>query len=157
MRLASVLTPMSDENLRLAVQCGVTDIIDRYPGPTLEDVLKVKVRVESFGLQLAAIEGYVPMENLIFGRDDGTELAAMKNLVRHLGEAGVPILCYNFMAGTDWVRTKLDVPERGGATVTEFNLAEAEQAMSLSDATPEIGDDAIDMATLWQPPRVFFE
>ena len=120
---------MSDENLRLAVQCGVTDIVDRYPGPTLEDVLKVKARVESFGLRLAAIEGYVPMENLIFGRDDSTELAAMKNLVRHLGEAGVPILCYNFMAGTDWVRTKLDVAERGGATVAEFNLAEAEQAM----------------------------
>jgi len=37
---------------------------DRYPGPTLEDVLKVKARVESFGLRLAAIEGYVPMENL---------------------------------------------------------------------------------------------
>ena len=92
MRLASVLTPMSDENLRLAVQCGVTDIVDRYPGPTLEDVLKVKARVESFGLRLAAIEGYVPMENLIFGRDDDTELAAMKSLVRHLGEASVPIL-----------------------------------------------------------------
>ena len=78
MRLASVLTPISNENLRLAVQCGVTDIVDRYPGPTLEDVLKVKARVESFGLRLAAIEGYVPMENLIFGRDDDTELAAMR-------------------------------------------------------------------------------
>lgn len=150
MRLASVLTPMSDENLRLAAQCGVTDIVDRYPGPTLEDVLKARARVESFGLRLAAIEGYVPMENLIFGRDDGTELATMKNLVRHLGEAGVPILCYNFMAGTDWVRTRLDVVERGGATVTEFNLAEAEQAMSLSDDTTEIGDDAIDAAALWR-------
>ncbi len=155
MRLASVLTPMSDENLRLAVQCGVTDIVDRYPGPTLEDVLKVKVRVESFGLRLAAIEGYVPMENLIFGCDDGTELAAMKNLVRHLGESGVPILCYNFMAGTDWVRTKLDVAERGGATVTEFNLAEAEQAMSLSDDTTEIGDEAIDAAALWHHLEFF--
>ena len=155
MRLASVLTPMSDENLRLAAQCGVTEIVDRYPGPTLEDVLKVKARVESFGLRLAAIEGYVPMENLIFGRDDGTELAAMKNLVRHLGEAKVPILCYNFMAGTDWVRTKLDVVERGGAAVTEFNLAEAEQAMSLSDDTTEIGDDAIDAAALWSNLEFF--
>ena len=155
MRLASVLTPMSDENLRLAAQCGVTEIVDRYPGPTLEDVLKVKARVESFGLRLAAIEGYVPMENLIFGRDDGTELAAMKNLVRHLGEAKVPILCYNFMACTDWVRTKLDVVERGGAAVTEFNLAEAKQAMSLSDDTTEIGDDAIDAAALWHNLEFF--
>ena len=149
MRLASVLTPLNDENLRLATQCGVTDIVERYPGPELADVLRVKAHVESFGLRLAAIEGYVPMENLIYGRDDGTELAAMKALIGHLGEAGVPILCYNFMAGTDWVRTRLDAPERGGATVTEFNLAEAERAISLSDDTPEIADDKIDAETLW--------
>ena len=28
MRLASVLTPLSDENLRLAAQCGVTDVVE---------------------------------------------------------------------------------------------------------------------------------
>ena len=59
------------------------------------------------------------------------------------------------MAGTDWVRTRLDVAERGGAMVTEFNLAEAEQAMSLSDDTTEIGDDAIDAAALWRNLEVF--
>ena len=152
MRLASVLTPLNDENLRLAAQCGVTDIVERYPGSELVDVLRVKAHVEKFGLRLAAIEGYVPMENLIYGRDEAacsTELAAMKALIRHLGEAGVPILCYNFMAGTDWVRTRLDAPERGGATVTEFNLAEAERAISLSDDTPEMAEDEIDAETLW--------
>lgn len=149
MRLASVLTPLNDDNLRLAAQCGVTDIVERYPGPELADVLRVQARIEKFGLRLAAIEGYVPMENLIYGRDDGTELAAMQTLIRHLGEAEVPILCYNFMAGTDWVRTRLDAPERGGATVTEFNLAEAERAISLSDTTPEIAADEIDAETLW--------
>ena len=25
-------TPMSDENLQLAAQCGVTDVVHRYPG-----------------------------------------------------------------------------------------------------------------------------
>jgi len=86
---------------------------------------------------------------LVWGRDDGSELVAMKQLLRHMGEAGVPILCYNFMAGTDWVRTRLDVAERGGATVTEFNLAEAERAVSLSDATPEIDEETIDAEALW--------
>ena len=64
MRLASVLTPMSDESLRLAEQCGVIDIVDRYLGPTLGDVLKIKAHVESYDLRLVAIEGYVPMQNL---------------------------------------------------------------------------------------------
>ena len=149
MRLATVLTPLSDDNLRLAAQCGVTDVVERYPGSALEDVLRVKGRVEKFGLRLAAIEGFVPMENLVWGRDDGSELVAMKQLLRHMGEAGVPILCYNFMAGTDWVRTRMDVAERGGATVTEFNLAEAERAVSLSDATPEIDEETIDAEALW--------
>ena len=89
MRLASVLTPLSDENLRLAAQCGVTDVVDRYPGPALADFQRLKARVESFGLRLAVIEGFAPMDNLIFGRDDGTELAAMKNLLRHTRVAGV--------------------------------------------------------------------
>ena len=149
MRLASVLTPLSDENLRLAAQCGVTDVVDRYPGPALVDFQRLKARVESFGLRLAVIEGFAPMDNLIYGRDDGTELAAMKNLLRHMGEAGVPVLCYNFMAGTDWVRTRLDVPERGGATVTEFNLADAERAMNLNDADARIDEAEIDADALW--------
>ena len=67
----------------------------------------------------------------------------MKQLVRNLGEAGIPMLCLNFMAGTDWVRTRLDAPERGGARVTAFDLADAERAVSLSETTGEIDDDPV--------------
>ena len=132
MRLATVLTPMSDENLTLAAQCGVTDVVGRFSGTSLDELLQVRERIESFGMRLATIEGYLPIENLKLGRDDGTELAAMKTLLENMGRAGVKILCYNFMAGTDWVRTRLDAPERGGAKVTAFSLAEVEQAMSLN-------------------------
>ena len=132
MRLATVLTPMSDENLTLAAQCGVTDVVDRYPGPELADLLAVKARVESFGLRLAVIEGDLPLENIKLGTDDGSELAALKQLITNMGAAGVPLLCYNFMAGTDWVRTRLDAPERGGAKVTAFDLADAHRAVLLS-------------------------
>ncbi len=131
MRLATVLTPMSDENLALAAQCGVTDIVTRYMGPALGDLLEVKSRIEEFGLQLSVIEGYLPIENIKVGRDDGSELKQLKLLVRNMGKAGVPILCYNFMAGTDWVRTRLNVPERGGAKVTAFDLRDAERAVLL--------------------------
>jgi mannonate dehydratase len=132
MRLASVLTPLSEQNLALAAQCGVTDIVTRYPGLALADLEAVKRRIEGFGLRLSVIEGYLPLENIKVGRDDdGSELAALKALVRHMGQAGVPILCYNFMAGTDWVRTKLDVPERGGAKVTAFHLEDVRRAILL--------------------------
>lgn len=128
---------MSAENLQLAAQCGVTDVVTRYPGPELEQLLAEKRRIESFGLRLAAIEGYLPIENIKLGTDDGTELEAMKLLVRNMGEAGVPILCYNFMSGTDWVRTQLDVPERGGAKVTGFRLEDVRRAILLGHDSKE--------------------
>ncbi len=161
MRLATVLTPMSDENLTLAAQCGVTDVVGRYPGPSLNELVRMKEQVESYGMRLATVEGYLPIENLKLGRDDGTELAAMKTLLRNMRQIGVPILCYNFMAGTDWVRTRLDSPERGGAKVTAFSLAHVEQAMSLNlrrgaadagsaSAANLRGDDTITADQLWR-------
>jgi mannonate dehydratase len=52
------------------------------------------------------------------------------------------------MAGTDWVRTQLDAPERGGAKVTAFNLAEAQRAISLN-SQKQIESTTIDSASLW--------
>jgi mannonate dehydratase len=151
MRLASVIWPLSDQNLQLAVQCGVTDIVSRYPGPQLEDLIAVKEKIESHGLQLAAIEGFLPIEKIKLGSDhDGAEIRALQQLLAHMGEVGVPILCYNFMAGTDWVRTRLDAPERGGALVTAFNLADVESAISLSETTGEIDDVQISAEQLWE-------
>ena len=131
MQLTSVITPFSDENLALVAQVGVEGIAIRYPGKEIEDLLAIKQRVESFGLTITAVEGYVPIENIILGNQEAArEIEEMKLLVRNMQTANIPVLCYNFMAGTDWVRTKLDVAERGGALVTQFNLAEAEAASS---------------------------
>lgn len=150
MRLATVLTPMSHENLTLAAQCGVTDVVGRYPGTGLDDLVRMRDQVESYGMRLATVEGYLPIENLKLGRDDGTELAAMKTLLSNMQKVGVKILCYNFMAGTDWVRTELAAPERGGAKVTAFNLADVEQAMSLSQTSPMKSGDTITADQLWR-------
>lgn len=132
MQLATVLTPPSDCNLRLSAQCGVTHLVTRYPGPDLSALADVQQRFASFGLQLAAVEGYLPIENIKLGVDDGTQIAALKQLIRHMGQLQIPLLCYNFMAGTDWVRTELDAPERGGAKVTGFDLQAAQRAVSLN-------------------------
>jgi mannonate dehydratase len=131
MRLATVLTPVSDENLQLAAQCGVTDLVARYYGPDELSLHRLRERAASFGLNVSVVEGYLPIENLKLGCDDGTEQTAMTRLIQQMGNAGVKLLCYNFMAGTDWARTRLDAPERGGAKVTAFHLADVEQAVSL--------------------------
>ncbi len=153
MRLATVVTPMSDENLALAAQCGVTDIVTRYTGPAADDLLEVKRRIERFKLRLSVIEGYLPIERIKMGRDDGSELEELKALVRNMGKAGIGILCYNFMAGTDWVRTRLDERERGGAKVTAFDLRDARRAVLLGhDGAPTMDppdEERITADALW--------
>jgi hypothetical protein len=63
---------MSDRNLALAAQCGVTDVVTRYPGPALADLLAVQHRIESIRLRQSVIEGYQPLEAINVGLDDGS-------------------------------------------------------------------------------------
>ena len=153
MRLGTVLTPISDENLALAAQCGVTDVTHRYPGADASVFRDAKRRIASFGLDLSVVEGYLPIENIKLGRDDGRELDLLKKLIRDMADLDIRLLCYNFMAGTDWVRTRLDAPERGGAKVTAFDLAEADAAVRLgfkpADAHADEAARALTPAQLW--------
>ncbi len=158
MRIASVITPFTDENLKLASQVGVTDIVFRYLGTEVCAYVEMKERLESFGLRLAAIEGYLPIENIILGnkkRDD--EIEEMKQLIANLASVGIPIICYNFMAGTDWVRTDLAVPERGGALVTAFNIDDVNKAMSLEGSSHQLEYDPISADRLWDNLQYFLD
>lgn len=153
MRLATVLTPLSDENLQLAAQCGVTDVVHRYPGEDPATLRAAKRRIADFGLSVTVVEGYLPIENIKLGIDEGREIALLKALVRQMAELDIRLLCYNFMSGTDWVRTRLDAPERGGAKVTTFDLAEADAAVRLgykpaNSRTDELAR-ALTPAKLW--------
>jgi mannonate dehydratase len=156
MRLASVLTPLSDYNLQLAAQVGVTDLTVRYPGPDPAELAATCERVARFGLRVSVVEGYLPIENLILGNDHReAEVEAMKALLRSMAACDVRLCCYNFMAGTDWVRTRLDAPERGGALVTAFDLAEVERAVSLTDEAERVAAHRIDADTLWENLEYF--
>lgn len=133
MVLSSVLTPFDNTNLRLAAQCGVEGIVLRYPAEGEESIAKRKQRVESCGMKVTAVEGYLPMERIKrHGSGEKDEWEKMRELLEGMGELGIPLLCYHFMVGTDWVRTKVDVVERGGALVTGFDLVEAERAVALN-------------------------
>lgn len=129
MRIALVITPMTENNLRLAAQIGVTDIVGRYPGPRLEDLLVLQDRVDCHGLKLSVIEGYIPHDHIVHGRSGREQqIDAFSELIRHMGEAQVPILCYNFMPGDDWARTSTTARQRGGARVTAFDLSDVAPA-----------------------------
>jgi mannonate dehydratase len=59
------------------------------------------------------------------GRDE--EIANYCAVIEAMGKLGIPMCCYNFMAGIGWYRTRVDTPERGGALASEFNNQDAEK------------------------------
>jgi mannonate dehydratase len=151
MRIALVLTPMSDHHLRLAAQVGVTDIVARYPGTERDALLRLRDRIASFGMRLTIVEGYIPHDKIVHGKPGRDEqIAGFQQLLRDMGAAAVPICCYNWMPSDDWTRTATDIPERGGALVTGFDVSQ--------DRHPPVPKaDAIDERSLWANLKYFLD
>ncbi|MBX3069688.1 MAG: mannonate dehydratase [Thermomicrobiales bacterium] len=131
----------ADEKLRFAQQLGVSSIqmnTPKLPGDRQWESADIKAivdRVNSFGLTLDAIEN-VPIHFYdkamlgLPGRDE--QIEHYQNTIRHIGEAGVPVLGYHWMPNSVW-RTSRTTPGRGGAKVTSFDLTVTEDAdVSLS-------------------------
>jgi mannonate dehydratase len=127
-KLAIVLFPFNDSTLRLAKQIGVTDVVGNvHPSPErpvwdLLTLLRMKSQVESIGLNLAVLEGAPPMEKAKLGlpdRDEEIERFCLS--IRNVGKAGIPIVCYNFMAGFGWFRTSTSTRTRGDARTSAFD------------------------------------
>lgn len=134
-RFALMLSPGQTTSFRLAKQMGVNHAIAGVTGVLrrthrskyVEALTAVKQEFAGAGLTISAVESHpVPAEKIklgIEGRDEEIEnyIAA----IDALGKVGVPVVCYNFMAGLGWYRTKTDVLERGGALTSEFDNAAA--------------------------------
>jgi len=156
MRIASVLTPFNDKNLQLAAQTGVTDITVRYPGPGIHALRQYQEKAGEFNLQICAVEGELPIENIKYGNNKtDQEIEEIGDLIENMGRIGIPLLCYNFMAGTDWVRTKLDTKDRGGALVTGFDIDDVSSAVSLSNQ--DVINEPITAEDLWKNLEYFLK
>ena len=136
MRLVSVLTPPSNENLILAAQCGVQGITIRYKDSDINSMRTLKERIESYGMSVEVVEGYLPIEHIKLGNEGyERDLGEFKQLLHNMAELGLERTCYNFMSGGDWARTTTVIRERGGAIVTGFNIADLE-ATVFGDLAP---------------------
>ncbi len=125
MKLAMLVNPFTERNLRLAAQVGVEQVVVPYPGLDPNALPKLAMRVEAFGMRLSVIERKLPHLKIVHdleGRD--AQIEDIKTLLRNMAQAGLEILCYNWMPDEDWQRTSKDVPERGGAKVTAFDLSQ---------------------------------
>lgn len=122
---------------KLSVQVGVTHAVGMF-GPRdvapdrpweLTPLRGLKERFEKAGLELAVMECSPPMQKIrlgLPGRDE--EIALFQTMLRNMGELGIPVICYNFMAVFGWMRTRTALPARGGALVTGFDLDDLRDA-----------------------------
>ena len=126
--------------VKLSKQIGVTHAIagtaselSRVPRSQYVDAVeKIKAGYEAAGLTIAGIESHpVPAEKIklgLPGRDEEIEnyIAAL----HAIGKAGIPVVCYDFMAGIDWYRTNMHLPGRGGCSSVSFNIRDVPKGLT---------------------------
>ncbi|MCU0226101.1 MAG: mannonate dehydratase [Bryobacterales bacterium] len=141
-QLAELFYPGDHRKMRLAAQAGITHAIVRT-APVLGGISpegypaalrSIREELQREGLIFAGVESHpVPAERIKLGLPGReAELENYLAVIRALGDLDVRLLCYNWMAGLGWYRTRVDVPERGGALVSEFSL-DAARAQGLTE------------------------
>lgn len=131
MKIAEVLTYKPDRLWERSKQVGVTHAVGRLPLKSsgtasfdYMDLLLMKKQYDDFGLKLEVLEPGLEgqFHHIKLGTDGrDEEIEQFKTLVRNMGALNIPVLCYNFMAIFNWIRTSVSIPERGGALVTGYD------------------------------------
>ncbi len=135
LQLAMHLNLRNTDRLKICQQMGVTHAITGAPFRGIgrdqytAAAKKLRADFEEAGFKIAGIEGHpVSFENLklgLKGRDE--EIKNTNAAIEALSNAGINMICYNFMAGLGWYRTTFGMPERGGAETSEFSFQDSKQ------------------------------
>ncbi len=146
MILTEYLPPRPHVLWQLARQMGIRHaIINAKPERTglnppwdLEALRKLQRELADAGLNLYGLEGdqfdLIRIKLGLDGRDEDIERYCQ--MLRNMAELGIPLLCYNFMAQIGWCRSKTDLPGRGGALLSRFDLKEMPAAMTEAGEVP---------------------
>lgn len=153
MIFADFLPPKRDRSWDYARQVGVTHAIARcHPLDTglnppwdIDALRTVQTNFAAAGIKLVGLEGdEFDMRRIKLGLDGRDEdLALYRRMLANMGELGIGLLCYNFMATIGWCRTDTHVPARGGAVTNRFDL-------KALDPRPVASEDRVSEEQLWQ-------
>jgi len=158
MTIADFLPAQPDRSWKFARQVGITHAIVKAapeltglkPPSDLDALRVIQRRFEEGGFMLGGLEGdQFDMQRIKLGQEGRDEdLAAYQRMLHNMGELGIPLLCYNFMATIGWCRTATRVPARGGAWTNRFDLRELNP-----EPVPE--DQRVSAEALWENYRYF--
>jgi mannonate dehydratase len=148
MILTLLLKPRQDASRQLARQIGIRRVISKLtpqltglkPPWDRESLFVKKREFEEAGYSLYGLEGdQFDMSRIkqgLPGRDE--DLENYRRMIRNAADAGISMICYNFMAVFGWLRTATDIPERGGALTTAYRH---EDLKNISLPEGEIGEE----------------
>ena len=133
MILADYFRSKKDITWDYALQCGVTNGVIRLPEDGEFDLADkshwqtVYDNFKNYGITPIIIE---PMPNEVHDhikagdglRDESIEKVLKMMPIMH--DLGIDTICFNWMAHIGWLRTRSDIPERGGALVTGYDCAD---------------------------------
>lgn len=133
---------LNDDNLKFARQIGVTHIVAWMPLPEgngwweFEDLQRLRRKVESFGLQLAALENLPPghWDRILLGEPGrDAQIENVKRTLRNMGKARIPCLGYYFSIAGVWGhwRSGKSGGGRGGAGLKSFDIERVPDAPPL--------------------------
>lgn len=108
----------------------------------LDSIIKMRDEITAAGFSMECIESVNVHEDIKIGlpsRDQYIENYIES--IRNLAEAGVKVICYNFMPVFDWTRTDLAMRLDDGATCLSYNGAQIE-GKSPEDMFREIDDNS---------------
>src|SRR5271167_4253297 len=112
---------ISLDHIKQAGARGVVSALHHIAGGAawpLDEVLRRKAEIESAGLVWSVVES-IPIHKSIKLRAGSQRryIDAWKDSLAAIAQAGVPVVCYNFMPLVDWTRTNLkwQLPSTGYA------------------------------------------
>ena len=94
----------------------------------MERILQMKEQVEASGLKVLGIESVNIHDAIKVGTPDREQyIANYITTLERLAQAGITVVCYNFMPVFDWTRSDLAKERPDGSTVLAYNQKEIDK------------------------------